>query len=63
MRKKNAEKQEEIVEEELIKNMVNFHKENSKDEQKQILATNAHGMDFNNHHRHLPYVVVLELAD
>ena len=43
MRKKSTDK-EEVAEEEVIKNMVNFHKEYSKGEQDQILATNAHGM-------------------
>lgn len=43
MRKKIADK-EEVAEEEVTKNMVNFHKEYSKSEQDQILSTNAHGM-------------------
>ena len=43
MRKKIADK-EEVAEEEVTKNMVNFHKEYSNSEQDQILSTNAHGM-------------------
>lgn len=43
MRKKITDK-EEVTEEEMTKNMVNFHKEYSKGEQDQILSTNAHGM-------------------